>query len=265
MATAGDTAQLDIGRVISRTFAATGANFFSFILLAIIFGGLPSVAAEYVLEVYVVPEIVYNGNSSSASLMVSLSRFAATLVLIIPSYIMIGAVTHGAIVHLNGGRASLGDCLGTGLGRSLPLVGLGIISTLGIGLAMLALIIPGLIVATRWCVAAPALVAERTGISESLGRSVELGRNNRWRIFWLFVLWFIMGYLLQLGVNAILPPLAQALYPLGQNGIWVFYGIIAIYAAFTSLIAAVGTAALYTELRTIKEGATSEELAKVFE
>ena len=49
------------------------------------------------------------------------------------------------------------------------------------------------------------------------------------------------------------------------SAIWLYFGVTGLSSAINSMIGAAGSAALYTELREIKDGATSTELAKVFE
>ena len=258
-------AQLDIGRVISRTFATLGANAGVFFLLALLFGGLPAVLVNFAVYQLVLPAVYSSVDNSTYTWMVAVISLGSTFVLLIPTYVLIGALTHGAIVYLNGGRASLADCLGTGVGRSLPLIALGFLSSIGLGFFFLLLIIPGIVVATRWAVAAPSLVTERTGIFESFGRSGELARDNRWRIFWLMVIWLVIGYLFQIGFTSVVSLLMSSAGSFGDATIWIYYVVIAVYSSVTNMIGATGSASLYCELRTIKEGATSDELAKVFE
>lgn len=47
--------------------------------------------------------------------------------------------------------------------------------------------------ACAWCVAVPSLVADRTGVFGAFSRSAELTRGNRWRIFALFVVVWIIA------------------------------------------------------------------------
>jgi hypothetical protein len=262
---AGGVAQLDIGRVISRTFGTLGANIVPFFVLAVIFAGVPTVAVGWAVQEYVVSWLVANSSPTSYVWMGLLLQLGISGVLLLPTYILIGALTHGSIVHLNGGRATLFDCLGTGLRLGLPLVALGLLTTLGIYLFTLLLIIPGIMAATRWAVAAPSLVVERTGVMDAFGRSEDLVEDNRWRIFWLMVIWVIVGFLIQLGVESGTTYLFMSVPGLGDNALWVYFAITGLHSAITSVIGATGTASLYYELRTIKEGATSEELAKVFD
>ena len=60
--------------------------------------------------------------------------------------------------------------------------GLGIVSTLGIGLGVLALIIPGVFLWVRWSAAYGFLCVEGVGVMESLRSSFELTKGSFWQI-----------------------------------------------------------------------------------
>ena len=75
----------------------------------------------------------------------------------------------------------------------------------------------------------------------------------------------VVGFLIQLAVTAGMGFMVRSVDSFGPFTVWIYYGILAVYTAVTSMIGATGSAALYTELRTIKEGATTAELAKVFD
>ena len=256
--------QIEIGRVISRTFATIGANFPTFILLSIIFGGIPAVIVGYVTQTMMLPALLASGDSTSYFSTIYLIQFGSTLVLWLPMYVLIGALTHGAVVYLSGDRASLASCLGTGFGRALPLLALGFLSAIGMAFFFLLLIVPGIMAAVRWSVAAPALVVERVGVMEAFGRSGDLTRGSRWSIFGLFVIWIIVAYIFQLCLSALFGfSLTSNLFD--GSAIWAYFAITGVNAAVANMVAAAGSAALYTELREIKDGATSAELAKVFD
>jgi len=266
MVTSFQSSPLDIGRVVSRTFAAFGGNFFTFFLLALLFGGLPSVGLQYVLANFVAPAIYANvGPGSAFQMQYGLITIASGLALLLPAYILIGAITKGALVYFNGGRAGFGECLSTGTARLLPLVGLGLLSTLGIGLGFIVFIVPGIMLATKWVAAAPAMVAENAGVMDSFARSSELVRDNRWRIFWVFVIWIVLSSILQFVVGSVMGLSAGALVTMGDGATWVLSAFDAVVTALSNMVGAIGAAALYSELRTVKEGATSEQLASVFE
>jgi len=71
--------------------------------------------------------------------------------------IFVSAVlTYGVVMELHGQRASIGACIATGLSRFLPALGVGLLATLLICLASIALLIPGLIVLCMMYVATTA-------------------------------------------------------------------------------------------------------------
>ena len=78
----------------------------------------------------------------------------------------------------------------------MPLLGLGIVAGIAIGIGFLLLIVPGLILMTIWSVAAPVLVLERAGVFASLGRSRELVRGNGWQVFGVIVAIFAIEIVL---------------------------------------------------------------------
>jgi len=85
----------------------------------------------------------------------------------------------------------------------LPLLGLGIVAGICIGIGFLLLIVPGLILLTIWAVAAPVLVLERKGVFASLGRSRELVKGNGWQVFGVIVAIFVIELVIGLVVGAI--------------------------------------------------------------
>lgn len=256
--------QIEIGYVISRTFATIGANFPVFLVLSVLFAGIPAVVVGYITQTILWPAVM-SGDESTYIGTMYLVQIGSWLLLVIPTYVLIGALTHGSVIYLSGGKASLGNCLGTGFGRSLPLLALGLLSSLGVAFFLLLLIVPGIMAIVRWSVAAPALVVERIGIIESFKRSGELTRGSRWGIFGLIVVWAIASYIFELCITAAVSFGFTSMTLFDNAAIWIFAIITGVNSAVTNMIAAAGSAALYTELREIKDGATSTELAKVFD
>jgi hypothetical protein len=80
--------------------------------------------------------------------------------------------------------------------RLWALLGLNIVSGIGILLAMLILIVPGVYLFVRWSAALPALIAEEAGVYESFGRSAEAVEGRFWQVLGaILVVWtpFIAG------------------------------------------------------------------------
>jgi len=69
-----------------------------------------------------------------------------------------------------------------GRARFWALLGLSILSGLGVLLGLVLLVLPGLYLLVRWTVAVPVLVAERTGVTEALTRSGEEIEGRFWPV-----------------------------------------------------------------------------------
>jgi hypothetical protein len=65
----------------------------------------------------------------------------------------------------------------------LPLMGVGVLFAIGVGIGFILLIVPGLYLLTIWCVVAPVVVLERPGVFRAFGRSRELVRGHWWAVF----------------------------------------------------------------------------------
>jgi len=66
--------------------------------------------------------------------------------------------------------------------RVLALLGVGILTTLGIVAGAVLLIIPGIFLAVRWALAAPILIAEDVGVTAAIGRSWQETEGRFWTI-----------------------------------------------------------------------------------
>jgi hypothetical protein len=70
----------------------------------------------------------------------------------------------------------------------------GVVAGIGIFIGFIAIVIPGLMLATVWAVATPVVVRERPRGLRALGRSRELVRGNAWSVFSvIFILVFLVG------------------------------------------------------------------------
>lgn len=257
--------RLDIGRVINRTFGAIGGNFVIFLMLAGLLSGVPAAATIYGAGWF--GQMLYgSGDRSSTSLALVGFSLLAGLINLISNYVLVGAITHGSVVFYNGRKAGVGECLSTGLRYAVPLVGVAIVTSIGVMLGMILLIVPGIFLALMWAVAAPAVVVEGGGVFRPMKRSGELTRNHRWAILGLVVIYLVISLIIQ-GVLAVAfgsmdAAMAESLY-FGNAPLGAVAGS-ALRAVLGSVISSAGAAALYFELRTAKEGVSTEELAKVF-
>lgn len=136
--------------------------------------------------------------------------------------------------------ASLVNELGLGSGsprRFGSFIALVILTGLGVGLGFLFLVIPGIILAVRWSVSVPAVVADGNGYAEAIAYSWEATRPHFWPIFGTLVVVYLPGTVaagvgLYLQLESI-PAMGAALSELAINGSMVvgWFAVVAIFAA----------------------------------
>jgi hypothetical protein len=246
------TGQLDMGVVIKELFAVLGRNFGTFLILTLILVGLPALLSGYLQMTYMRAGQIFAWQTLIGSLVSAAGLF-----------ILQGTIIYGTVTDLNGKRASIGACLSVGLGSFLPLFAIGILSYIAIACGMILLIVPGLMLLTAWIVAVPAYVAERPGIFAAFGRSAELTRGNRWRIFALLIVYLVVVII----VEALAGVFGNASRIASGQGIPMIQSLVLlpVIAIASGLITSAGVAALYVELRRIRDGVGPSELAAVFD
>lgn len=253
--------RFDLGRVVRMTFGVITRNLSGFVTIALLLVGAPSLVIGLVqlgmtqrdgglgatgLPNYDAPMILV----ALAGFIISMSAWA----------LMQATIMKATVADLNGAKVTPMASLGMAAQFILPVIGLTIVMFLGFLLGWMLLLVPGMIVGVMWSVALPALVTERRGIFASLQRSRDLTRKHRWPIFGIFVVYFIAYFALFLAIAAIGGSAA------GITG----YSLINVVAStvvgvVSSIVASVGVAALYIELRSVKDGVGPEELASVFD
>jgi uncharacterized membrane protein len=172
--------------------------------------------------------------------------------------IVCATLVYGSIQVLRGRQVTIGECLSQGLKRLGAVLGVAILSGIGIVLGMFLLFVPGLILATMWAVAVPAAVVEERGVTASLSRSQELTSGRRWRVFGVYLLTLlilIVGGLVFEGVTAVVTSLNSLTSIVGT---WIFSALV---QAFNACL----IATLYYYLRREKEGVEIDQIATVFD
>lgn len=260
--------KIDLGRVITETFQVIGRNIVPFSVLGLLLSGLPVAIVSYLQAGMARSQLAGLSNGTFEFTADRLSGGAlAGLVALVTTSILQGALIYATVQDLNGQKASIGDSLATGLRNFLPLIGLSILFVLGVALGFVLIIVPGLMLLCAWCVAAPALVADRTGVIGAFGRSAELTRGNRWSIFGLLVIVWIVSIVIGSIVNAVLgvsafggDPLAVAEKLLSPFGI----ALAVLRQTITAVVISAATAVLYVELRRARDGLGPEWLRDIF-
>jgi hypothetical protein len=252
------TAKLGFGRVIQGTFGIIKRNFATYLILIAIFAVIPLAMVGLGVMRIAGGSIASGGGLVGVGYLASLASNA----------LLQASLIHAAVADLNGRKATVGECLQTGVRRLPPLLAVLILYFLGVAFGMVLLLVPGIMIAIAWIVAVPSQVVERTGVYAAFTRSGRLTRNNRWRIFGLMVLWLIVvsvvqGTLSNLAGSAVTAPVGAAA-PFAALGP-AYWMVIALSTVFNAMVGGAGQAMIYYELRRVKEGVGPEALASVFD
>ena len=261
----GSGREVSIGRVFERAFGTLRANPGATLGIAFLCGALPGVVLNYFITRYqfsLMPRIGTWGVVGFAllSMVVAIILYAITQ----------GALVRATVAHSEGKESSFADSIMAGLSVILPLVAAGVLSALGIGFAMVLLIVPGVMLYCVWAVVAPVVVEERRGPIAALSRSAELTRGARWKVFGTLLLLLVAYWIFSAVVGGVLISLVglrgmSANVALANGGFpFAFYAFSAVTQTIVSCIWGLVLAALYVELREWKDGPRTETLAEVF-
>ena len=262
--------QFDIGRVINRTFGAIKNNFGSFFLASLIIMGLPMFLIG-LYPVFAGSGGMFDGDTVNEGYLTGF--FAVTMltaiVTMIGGVILQAALISGAVADFNGRKIPFRDCMSVAFRYFFPLIGLIILYSLGVMFGFILLIVPGVLLWLGWFIAVPVLIVERHGVTDSLARSWELTKGyKRWILLLMIILIVfsaIIGAMLGLFTMMAGDPTTVML----EGGSTTYHILNSIFTALTqtitTMINATGVAAVYYELRQIKEGVGAESLAAVFD
>jgi hypothetical protein len=238
--------QLDVGSVLYRTLSVGGANIVPFFLVGLVVQS-PVLLALAALGV--------SGTS------MPLGQRGLDLLSNLLSIILTGGVTYGVFQALRGQAAGVGEVLRLGLSRLGTVWGTGVLSGLATMLGFCALIIPGLILMTRYWVAVPVAVIEEPGAFKALERSTDLTEGNRWRVFAAAIALAVPV----IGISLLVGMLVVALEGTVEGSSPWSQMLVELAVIPVNVLAAVGPAIAYHDLRVGKEGVDVEELLKAFE
>ena len=248
--------RLEWGRVFRGTAGVIGREPLLILGFGVLLGAVPSILSSFLI----------GARTSAGAIGVLGSPFYWLQLVfnILFASFMQAALFQVIFQALGGRRANLGEVLANSAKFFLPLFAVNLGYSVAVAIGFVLLIVPGVMMALAWCVAAPALIAERTGITQVFGRSAQLTRNHRWSILGLAVIAFVAlmileGVLFAVGLRAGVGAVTSAVgSPVGIIVAGIVSGLF--QAAAASVIAV-----LYAELRSLKDGVASESLAEVFD
>jgi hypothetical protein len=218
--------KLDVGGTLSQIFSTYGAQ--AGVLLPVAFA------------LYLIVAIV------NAIIVGSLVLFPLGLAVTVVAATLYQGVVVGLVKDVQDGRrdSTVGDLIDATWPVVLPLIGVGILAGIAIGIGFLFLVIPGLILLTIWSVIAPVIVVERSGVMDSFGRSRELVRGNGWQVFGVIFVVFLISAVVGAIFGAIGAGISDSV------GMRILFNLIA--STVTAPIAALAAATIYFRLLAIR-------------
>jgi hypothetical protein len=240
-----------VGRVLIRAWQILAANFiFFFIVTAIV--ALPMAVLEIDLRS---PAFGWSSELGRSPPAFGWS-FGITIILgLILHTIGEAVLLFGAFQYLCGVQVRPTEAVRRALSRFFPLVGLGILSGLGIGLGAILLLLPGLILIVMWAVIVPVCVVERLGPIDSMSRSSDLTRGHRWKLSGIMIPLLALQEIGRRLVPFILAPAGLVVMSLGVV-LWT-----AMWASYWNCVLIM----TYHDLRVAKEGVDTEQIAAIFD
>jgi len=245
--------RFSLGKVLGTGFRMWFRNLVPFLLITTI------IYAPYAIWVVVTVQ----GQPSPAEL----KQIGWATMILVPllNILVSSALVYGVVMELKGEHASMLDCLGTGLARFFPVLGVAILTMLAIGGGLLLLLVPGLIVTCVLYVTTQVAVLERPGLFGALSRSSELTRGYRWQIFALVLIIGVINYAISKGMETLMmDELRQGtddVYGVIRRFLYIDLG----HSILMGSLAAVMSSSAYYHLRLEKEGTSASELGRVFE
>lgn len=141
----------------------------------------------------------------------------------------------------------------------VPCFLVGILSAAAYAVTLVLFVVPMLVLASLWMVAAPAVVIERIGPIEAFRRSFELGRGNRLRVFGAIAIFWLAALALLLTAS-----LLSVLSTRAGLGPYPSIALNALVGALNGVVGLVGVVVLYDQLLRCRAGETPGRLAEVF-
>jgi hypothetical protein len=223
--------KLDLSRVVRGSLDVLQRNWRSLLRPALLFLYLPGVAVGFFQ-----PGVTPLGPGPTASFIALLVGFVALLLFARFE----GGLIRLTIADLRAEPVSLDDAFQVGRARMWAMLGLYILTGLGVLVGLVLLIVPGVIAALAWNVVGPVLIEERRPVMQTFRRSAELTRGSRLNILLVMLLLLaleIIASLVLALLGAPFPALigAALLAPL--------------VSAAAAVVAGVVVAVIYDELR----------------
>jgi hypothetical protein len=248
-----------IGDILGQSWDIFRKNFVSFGLTSIILLALPAV----LMFAFVMPGLLKGGNLLAAQL--------PTLFQMVFQLILMGAISYGTYVAIDGKQPTPQNLLAHGVAGILPLLGIVAIFILVMIPSVFLLFIPFIFVACMWWVAVPVAIVEKAGVLGSFKRSAELTQGVRLKIFGLILLHVLLSLavglvsmLFLVGGSFSMAKIAQSSMAMMTGGVSTYLLVSQVIGALVFAFISVVVAVCYAELRRIKDGVSVRDVAQIF-
>jgi hypothetical protein len=198
-------------------------------------------------------DMLESENAEFITIMVFLSQMLIQL-LIFP--FLTGITT--AIIHeiCKGSKPSFRYGVAIAVQKFWPLLAVSLRAGIYIGLASIALIIPGLYLIIRWYLVNSIVVAEGVRSADALKRSSELTRGYRWRILGMVLLQILFSFFVGLSASWFLPE--EVVYSSADINVmsdvyWFSFIFDLTLQSLVTPLSYIVTALIYYDLRSRKE------------
>lgn len=241
---------LSTSELLDRTFHLYRNNFLLFV-------GIAAIPQIVVLALRLVAATMMTGYVLTG-LSLAISFFAGIISFAAIEISQAATVLAVSNIHLEH-PVSIGSAFSAAKGSMLRVIGISFAMAIAIGIATIFLVIPGIYVALMWAVTIPVTVLEGGSLNVSVTRSSSLTKDNRGRIFVIYLL--IIGLVIVVGMIFQIPiAIIAAIVSRGNpSGALALIQITSAIGTFisTSLVGGLATIALtliYYDLRVRKEG-----------
>lgn len=251
----------EIGRVMSRTFSVLHPESLPLAILGLIAIGLPAVVAalatraQYQLDPgrpFVFTGM--NGNQIAGYFGFAFAAGAAQTFFNLAFYI---AAIDFFAARFEDRERSFARSLGAVPGRFLPVLAATVLLAIALIVGWVLFVWPAVLWGLTWSVAIPAIIVERAGPLEGLGRSRRLTVGSRGRILLAVILLIIVGVILGIPMSLVSRTFDTMSFSV-EVVLQVILGVIG------GLLNAGFAAAVYVELRQVREGRGAPELERIF-
>jgi hypothetical protein len=234
------------GRVFNRTWSVFSRNLLPFCLVTVI-ASLPNVL---IVGTQTAEDPRLTGGNYAGWF------FLALLAAMVLSALSEAVVLYAAFEDMRGLPVNLIESVRIGLRRFFPVLGVAVGVPILAGLAAFMLVFPAFIVMSMLFVAMPVCVVEKLGPLKSMGRSAQLTKGHRWKIFGLWAATTIVGGIIQSSLEGL------SNYVGGEPlRLVVLLACGALVGAFYAILVVV----TYHDLRVAKEGVDTSQIAAVFD